>query len=112
LKKFFRKIFFTAQLFLKRCAEIFSKEILTGFYVINNINIFMLKNIIRFIFNYLNKLLTSYYKLKKQKPWLKKQKKLPRKKALKKALRKQLRKRLLRGSKKKAPLSRRSWRGW
>ncbi len=61
----------------------------------------MLKNKITFISNYLNKLLTSYYKLKKQKPWQKKQKKPLRKKPLKKGTEKPLRKSLLKGSTKK-----------
>ena len=53
------------------------------------------------------KLLTSYYKLKKQKPWQKKQKKPLRKKARKKAQKKQLRKRLLKErSKKESPAQR------
>lgn len=75
------------------------------FFEINNINIFVLIKRIVFILNNLNKSLTSYYKLKKQKPWLKKQKKLPRKSRPKKVTKKQQRKNLLKGSKKKAPLS-------
>jgi hypothetical protein len=66
----------------------------------------VLINIKLFILNNLNKSLTSYYKLKKQKPWLKKQKKLPRKRAQKKALKKQRRKRLQKGSKTKSPAQR------
>ena len=91
--------------FFKRCGN-FLEIFFSSFHVINNINIFMLKNKIIFISNYLNKLLTSYYKLKKQKPWQKKQEKPLRKKPLKKGTEKQLRKSLLKGStKKKEPRS-------
>ena len=56
-----------------------------SFYVINNINKKVLKNIMIDFINKLNNLLTSYHiNLKKQKPWQRKQQKKQQKKQLKK----------------------------